>query len=245
MGVKQKDEADKGERQQAVQLLSILSGMQDCHYMTEGKLVGREQHSACLHACGSDGHTWFPDTWLPSLCTWVSEDTPHSRRRVLERTFLLPRKRAVETFMISTQEATLGARKKQKQDGQCVRSERYAPRMMDRVETEKELAVVHCMQKNEVVSASPSQRPQKNKDASRGQDFSANISLQALTFAKPCDAGHLAGKSSIAAASRINGCRGGRGERRQCAVAREVGSRIGGTGCGGGRGGVVCPPSVG
>jgi len=69
-------------------------------------------------------------------------------------------------------------------------------------------------------------------------DFIANISLQALTFAKPCNAGHLAGKSLIAAASRINGCWGGRGERRQCAVAREVGSRIGGTGCGGGgRGG--------
>ena len=64
-------------------------------------------------------------------------------------------------------------------------------------------------------------------------DFITNISLQALTFAKPCNAGHRAGQSSIAAASRINGCRGGRGKRRQCAVAREVGSRIGWTGCGG------------
>jgi len=72
MGVKQKDEADKGEQKQAGQLSSIRSRMRDCHCMAEGKLVGRSQHSACLHAGGSDGHTWFPDTCIPSLCIWVS-----------------------------------------------------------------------------------------------------------------------------------------------------------------------------
>lgn len=42
-------------------------------------------------------------------------------------------------------------------------SKRYAPRMMDRIETGEESAVVQCMQKNEVVSASPSHLRQKQQ----------------------------------------------------------------------------------
>jgi len=131
MGVKQKDEADKGERKQAGQLLSILSRMRDCHCMAEGKLVGRSQHSACLHAGGSDGHTCsltpvFSHCVHGSVKTHLTADTAylegHSYCRGYEQ--LKParyphwRQRWVRE-------------KSRKLDGRCMWSKRYAPRLMD------------------------------------------------------------------------------------------------------------------